>query len=206
MNRVEKLLAVIILLFYSNCTDNVAGNSSETNNGVTIIASNNTIEVNGSTIFKAYLFTANYNPINRTTGYCDSTLADSTGTFSFHVGTGHYNVLCIGKDGNQSFADILVSGNNQTDTIYDTLLSTGDCSGKSTIYASTQAAQYYVVIPGSPYKSEIDGSGNFMLSNVAPGQYALSLFSNDLLIPIPTTVETVKIITVKSDTTIQVQW
>lgn len=47
--------------------------------------------------------------------------------------------------------------------------------------------------------------GRFVLSNVAQGQYLLLLYS-DTKIPATTQIETIKIIAIKSDTTIQVQW
>jgi hypothetical protein len=172
----------------------VAGNSSETNNGITIIAMRGTIEGKAPANSKIFIYKNDYNPVlNKPDNSTDSTITNSGGFFSFRVNTGNYTVLCKDTIGLLSFSAISIDTQSlKNDTLIDTLKIPGIFQGSTTEHKSTDSLHSYGYIKGSPFMSQIDKSGECTITELPEGEYHLSFIKLNISFGPVTILDTIE--------------
>jgi hypothetical protein len=151
---------------------------SETTNGITVqVMMNRNVEVRTEKTMMVSIYSGTFLPYNRT-GYADSALVDSAGSFSFVVSdTGRYNLY--GRD-TVSRRGALVqhipvfdstvgykdsAAFDSLSTVSGTVLDSVKPQGKAVVYA-----------PGSPLFDSTDVSGNYSISFVPKGHIRFIAF------------------------------
>jgi len=166
-------------IYLTDCsTNNLAeGSSSETTNGVTITASQNSI--NGKTRPDALvgLYSTDYISYNDS-GFADTTFANDHGGFAFEMlYEGYYNLLI--RDIESSEALFVKSITLSSEKVYsisvDTIENTGAIKGNTTEIDSILFNSVFadVHIGGSPFCTKTDIEGNYLISDLPVGEYRL---------------------------------
>jgi hypothetical protein len=158
-----------------SCTVSLTGNSSETNNGIIIVASNGIIEGKAPPNSSVYLYRTNFDPIVEIN--CDSIQTDLSGDFHFRVQNGNYHLFCYGNNRYASYTTVSTGSiYGGSDTLYDTLRKTGNLQGNLS-NGQNNKLEKSVYLEGSPYYAIPDSNGYFELRNIAEGQYTIKMFS-----------------------------
>ena len=171
---------LFIMLIVTACGTSLTGNSSETNNGITVVAQSGTISGKAPPYSSVFLYSNTYNPFNGLAG--DSVITGESGEFKFVIQAGNYNLFCY-SNGNLG-AFIRISSRTITDTgfvdvndtIHDTLLPTGKLQGYSP-YKNTNGYTSYLYIVGSSFIDAADSSGYFLLEGIPAGMYTIKRYS-----------------------------
>lgn len=163
------LLFLFLTSLIITCNISLTGNTSETTNGITVIASKGKIEGTAPPYSSLSLYRSNYEPF-LVQSY-DSAETDSTGTFSFLVQNDVYNLFCTATNGDKSLINILSDRNSSGDTINETLIKPGILQG----YSRNKQYGSYIFLKGSPFYAITDTSGFFKISGIPKGQYSLQI-------------------------------
>jgi hypothetical protein len=182
--RAIQAMSVVASVFFCMCSSSpiAGGNSSQTGNAGIAVASRS-LSILGATVPNAHvsIYEQNYSPYLTPSGYCDSTVADDSGRFSFStVQEGVFNLLvCDVHRGNAGFISRIpvFADSVFTDTI-DTLKQPGFISGTAMDTAGTIYALSYIFIDGSPFYTVTRNNGDFLLGPLPKGIYATGLFAN----------------------------
>lgn len=180
MLRAMFYYVLFIMMIVTACGTSLTGNSSETNNGITVVAQNGTIRGKAPSYSSVFLYSNTYNPFNGLPG--DSVITGESGEFKFVIQAGNYNLFCY-SNGNLG-AFIRISSRTFTDTgftyvndtIYNTLLPTGKLQGYSP-YTDKNRYTSYLYIVGSPFIVPADSSGYFYLEGIPAGMYTIKRYS-----------------------------
>lgn len=167
-NVLYTLLAALLsasLQFF--CSTSLSG--VETTNGITVVATAETIEGTAPPYSQVYLFDTSYIPyIDIGTGF--GTSVDFDGAFEFSVAPGTYNILVIVRDGSE--AGILqktVSPENSPggEPEKNDLQKTGSVSGS---VEADSGETILVYIAGTSYYRILTGSSSFSFQSVPSGK------------------------------------
>jgi hypothetical protein len=169
------ILFITGVILICTCTTSLTGNSSETNNGVTVVARAGVIEGCAPSYSTIYLIPGTYRPFDPK--LYDSVHTDTSGKFLFEVSDGNYNMFCYGCDGlsamvRVSVNDTIVSG----DTIFETLSVPGSVQGHIPSAADGVALSYFY-IEGSTFFTRVGQDGYFHLDSIPEGNYTIKQLS-----------------------------
>jgi hypothetical protein len=169
-----------------NCgTEQLAGgNSSETNNGVTISAVNQSIS--GTTVPNAHvsIYDQNYKPYLTPSGFCDSTVANDSGRFSFFPSQeGHYSLIVsdVPEGRTALIAGIPVFTDSEFADTFAILKRPGFIAGTAVDTAGNVYPLSYVYIDGSPFYTVTKNNGDFLLGPLPVGTYSIGIFDDSLI-------------------------
>jgi hypothetical protein len=189
MKQLFQATAIFIACIMAVCaiqtTQRGDGGATETVNARVIISdSTMTINVTSDTAVLAdvKIFDDKYNPIIHYE-FCDSAMAISTESeVTFRHLSGTFNVFIFNRFTEASLAvNSIVAGAAISDTITDTLSSSGAIQGK-VFYGNslvTQKPLIIVYLTGTPYHAETDSSGAFQIGAIPRGAYFIkATFSN----------------------------
>jgi hypothetical protein len=181
------------------------GNSSQTGNNGLVISSY-AQSISGTTIpdARVSIYDKHFRPYLTPSGFCDSTIADEGGRFTFVPGQdGYYNLLVYDvHSGGAAFVQHIpvFTGSVFTDT-FDTLKQPGFITGIATDTAGTTYALSYVYIDGSPFYTVTRNNGEFQLGPLPAGTYTTGFFANFMVANIKTG-SIVQMTSVRTDTTV----
>ena len=170
--------ALLFLLLVSSCgISPLSGNSSETTNSITAVATYGGIGGIAPPFSSLYLIGETYDPLSGKP--YDSVATDTTGIYSFTAAKGGYHLFCRKTDTLQSILHLHVggttSGNN--DTLRDTLRRPGSMEGYAPVNEDTSLTSY-LFIEGTPFFATADAnSGYFRIDNIPQGRYVVRRFS-----------------------------
>jgi hypothetical protein len=172
INRLVIITFVTGILLINTCTTSVTGNSSETSNGIIVVARANYIECKVPPYSSLCLFRADYKLLDEIS--YDSAQTDSSGKFSFTVTGGSYNLFCYGKNGLRSLTrvsvnDTVVSG----DTLKDILSMPGSIEG----YVPFTGIHSYLYLEGSTFFTYVNSNGYFRIDSIPEGVYNVKQLS-----------------------------
>ena len=214
MGRLTILIPVMIAVLVWSCgTGNIAGNSSETTNGLTVIARSGTIEGTAPPFSSLHLFVDYYSPFSGIP--LDSVITDSTGIFSFRAPETRYNLFCHDENGMRSYVRLTMNAVSPiNDTIRDTLKTSGSLEGYAFTGTDSHLKSSYLYLEGSPYFTVADSvSGYFRIDDIPEGRYTVRLFKkitvDEAIAPYEhdtVSQESPKVIDVKSDSVLTVEW
>jgi hypothetical protein len=207
MKWFEIILLIALVILNVTCTSPVAGNSSETNNGVVVVATAGNVKGKAPPYTSTYLFGEHYQPFEAIN--FDSVLTDSTGEFEFNARSGNYNLFLYGSTGLRSLIKIsLNESSGISDTVYDTLLRPGSVEGN---IPTEQFSSSYLYLEGSAFFTTVDRNGYFRLDSLPEGSYTLRLFSNSATKISPDSVDTLSLeltstVKIRSDSLVRLKW
>lgn len=181
MKRLPWLTTLYIACFLVSCgvqtTQNGDGGATETVNAQVII-SDSTVAVKIASetevLADIMIFDNDYNPAIKK-GFCDSVIAipADSGVY-FSKLSGKYNVIISNRLTQTSLAvNSIHVGASIADTIRDTLSCSGSIQGNVVYNKSFVSENSYikVYISGTPYYTEADSSGAFLIQAIPPGTY-----------------------------------
>jgi hypothetical protein len=208
MKLFKIILLISLVILNTSCTSPVAGNSSETNNGVVVVAGAGIVKGKAPPYTSMYLIKENYQPFEAVN--FDSAFTDSTGEFRFTAVGGAYNLFLYGNTGLRLLLKIALNEKTLTyDTLYDTLSLPGSVEGLS---SSPQFRSSYLFLEGSTFFTKVDSNGYFRLDSIPEGEYTLKqLASSDIKNISPETKDTLgyeltSIIKIRSDSIVTLKW
>lgn len=176
---------IILIATLSGCsvsTISDAGNSSQTgNNGVIVAARNNLISGTTQPNARIYIFDQEYRPFKNPAGFEDSTIADSTGSFTLVSSReGRINLLVQNElKGTSGFiANIPVYSDSVFADTLDSLCQPGFLKGKAIDSAGGIFALSYAFIKGSPFYTVTNNNGDFLLGPLPAGRFRIGFFAN----------------------------
>jgi hypothetical protein len=204
--KLQPLIALIIaVLLISTCTTSLTGNSSETSNGVTVVARAGGVEGCAPPHSRVFFIPASYKPLDPK--MYDSALTDTSGKFLFEVPDGDYNLFCYGSDGLSAMMQLSV---NTSDVYGDTLFKKLSVPGsiKGTIpFADEDPGLSYFFIEGSMFFTQADPDGHFYLDSIPEGIYTLKHFSvSSIKTNQVVSHESTSLIKVSSDSLTVIKW
>ncbi|MBN1306361.1 MAG: hypothetical protein JXA18_00485 [Chitinispirillaceae bacterium] len=160
------LLGVLFKLSLLSCSTSVSG--VETTNGITVVATSESIEGTAPPYAQVYLFDTSYVPfIDSGTGL--GTSVDSNGMFMFSVVPGTYNILVIARDGAEARmlqATILADQTEYGGSRKEFLRETGIVNGSVAAGPEEMALVY---LAGTSFYRVLTGSASFTFYTVPPG-------------------------------------
>lgn len=185
LNLLLCITVIIAIATLSGCSVSTitdGGNSSQTgNNGIVVAARNNVISGTTQPNARLYIFDQEYRPFKNPAGFEDSTIADSTGSFTLVSSReGRLNLLVQNElKGTSGFiANIPVySGSVFADTL-DSLCQPGFLKGKAIDSAGGIFALSYVFVKGSPFYTVTNNNGDFLLGPLPAGRFRIGFFAN----------------------------
>jgi len=214
MSRPSAIASVMAaVLFWSCGSGNIAGNSSETTNGLTIVARAGIIEGTAPSFSSLYLFDDFYDPLSGMP--FDSIKTDTTGAFSFQVSGVRYNLFCYGVNGLRSRVHLTMNAESlENDTIRDTLREPGSIKGYTPPGTDMYPHKAYLYLEGTPFITVADSlSGYFRIDEIPEGQYTLKLVEeiniDQSVVPYgldTLSQESTKYINVKRNSVLPVEW
>ena len=169
------------------------GNSSETNNGITIAVVNQAITGMTHPGARMGLYKTDFVPY-LDTNPVPSAVADDSGYFTFgQLSAGSYNLLAYDaiKAEGLFVSSIPVTADSSFQLNYPSYVRLGFLQGTATTPDGNPLLWGYVFIPGSPFYVNTGDKGNFLLGEIPEGEYILQLRtysqpdSQPVLFPMP---------------------
>jgi hypothetical protein len=154
------------------------GNSSGTGNGAMVRAASDRIIGVTMHLAEVRLYSQDWKPFVHSGSYSDSSVADSSGAFTFTgIPRGYYNLTIFSAD--QKSAGIFQNIPCQpavswADTI-DTLKAPGILHGYATIKTDTLALSY-VYVKGTPFFAMTNTRGEFSINAFPQSHYTVQLY------------------------------
>jgi hypothetical protein len=207
--RFSVYAALFIMQLFTACGVNpLSGNSSETTNGVTVIAKTGGIEGVAPPYASLYLIEDTYDPLSGEP--FDSVKTDTTGIFRFTSVNGGFNLLCRQSDSLQAYIHLHIGGATN-DTLRETLFPPGSMEGY--VPRDGDSLFSYLFLEGTPFFTIADqSSGYFRIDNIPRGRYTARLYSlkstEIVITPITDTLssETATMIDIVSDSVVTLPW
>ena len=212
---IASVMTVVLLLSCS--TGDIAGNSSETTNGLTVVARGGSIDGTAPPFSSLYLFEEKYDPFSGK--HFDSVKTDTTGVFSFQVPEAGYNLFCNAENGKRAQVHIIMNADPESgdtgkdhnifrDTIHDTLKIPGNVAGYIPAWAKKNLLMSYLYLEGTPFFAFVDSvTGYYRIEDIPEGRYIIRLYTAvPYHIPDTLSYESAKVISVKSDSTLSLKW
>jgi hypothetical protein len=170
----EIVFIICFSVFYS-CSNSVAGNSSQTgNNGVTVTASCGSISGETKPEIHVSIYEQKFIPYITPSRFSDSTKTDDSGKFLFSsLAQGYYNLLIqdTGSDEAAFVRNIPVFADSVHTDTSKLLLVSGYFKGQFNENVDWKSESFVVYLEGSPFNSQIDYNGEFMIGPVPSGNY-----------------------------------
>jgi hypothetical protein len=181
------------------------GNSSQTGNaGICVESGAETISGTTKPGALVAIYELGFKPYMTPSGFCDSTVADAGGRFSFTPGSeGYFNLFV--HDASLNNAGFISHIPVFSDTVFrdtiDTLRQEGYISGTATDTAGATYALSYIFINGSPFYTVTRNNGDFQLGPLPAGTYETGFFANFIVADVRTGL-IAQMLSVVTDTTV----
>ncbi|MBD3344147.1 MAG: hypothetical protein GF401_03690 [Chitinivibrionales bacterium] len=179
MHRCHLWIALLLCTMLLSCSvSELAGNSSDTQNGVTVIACNGSLEGSAPSGTQLELYPVTHNPVTDSAASITGRIAAaSNDSFRFEsISDGNYNLLCTKPAGeNMLFLKSITIAPGTVDTLHGTLEPPGDILGMEGQTASSDSVTWHVLIMGSPFQAAVSREGNFNLAGLPAGTHRLDL-------------------------------